>query len=112
MIIQVILGFHTHISSTTFIKCTSIVALSINSTSLTSSQMLIQVISHTYITLEPQAETSVFAKWQDGTVHEAVVLSARENHKEYYVHFVKYDRRMDQWIGRDRIESVVVLSKE
>ena len=59
-----------------------------------------------------EAETGVFAKWQDGTVHEAVVLSARENHKEYYVHFVKYDRRMDQWIGRDRIESVVVLSKE
>ena len=38
-----------------------------------------------------EAETGVFAKWQDGTVHEAVVLSARENHKEYYVHFVKYE---------------------
>ena len=61
-----------------------------------------------------ESETSVFAKWQDGTSHEAVVLSARgeDQDKEYYLHFVKYDRRMDQWVSRDRIESVVVLTKE
>ena len=34
-------------------------ALSINSTSLTSSQMIIQVISHTYVTLEPQIKNKI-----------------------------------------------------
>ena len=47
--------FHTHISSikSTFIKCKYSSSLSLVAHSLI--QMLIQVISHTYITLEPQA---------------------------------------------------------
>jgi histone acetyltransferase MYST1 len=54
-----------------------------------------------------ECDADVYVKWTDGTSHEANILSVRGKGKEYYVHYIEYDRRMDEWITRDRIESVV-----
>ncbi|XP_003241077.1 histone acetyltransferase KAT8-like [Acyrthosiphon pisum] len=44
---------------------------------------------------------------QDGWFHPAEVLDTRfndtEDYFEYYVHYEEYDRRLDEWVQRDRI---------
>ncbi|GFG37149.1 hypothetical protein Cfor_00398 [Coptotermes formosanus] len=43
----------------------------------------------------------------DGSWHPAEVIQTRyndaENHYEYYVHYEGYNRRLDEWVQRDRV---------
>lgn len=46
--------------------------------------------------------------WTDETQHTAKVIDVREktkdgSGKEYYVHYVDHDRRMDEWVTIDRV---------
>lgn len=47
---------------------------------------------------------------QDGTLHEAAIIQSRivneiKNEREYYVHYSGLNRRLDQWITLDQIQS-------
>lgn len=51
----------------------------------------------------------VMCKWKDGSIHQAEIVEERQSRKapderEYYVHYVNYNRRLDDWVSRDRIE--------
>lgn len=57
-------------------------------------------------------DQDVSAKWPDGTTHRASIQRLRElkatksggpSEFEYYVHYINYDRRMDEWVTSDRI---------
>lgn len=44
----------------------------------------------------------------DGTFHEATIIQAREigdKAKEYYIHYSGLNRRLDQWVSADQIQS-------
>ena len=73
-------------------------------------------------TLAPEIGSIVIGIWSDGTQHKANVVDRRlvkdvelkvelvggsMEHFEYYLHYLDYDRRMDEWIGADKIVRIV-----
>ncbi|KAK8809530.1 hypothetical protein WA158_000473 [Blastocystis sp. Blastoise] len=68
------------------------------------------------------ADQIVVAEWKDKTVHDAKIISIRmiqqeKNRKEqkekyeYYIHFIGYDRRLDEWVTESNFESAKVSIK-
>jgi hypothetical protein len=62
-------------------------------------------------TLPLKVDTVVRAKWLDGAYHLARVVSTRlrpgakdETDKEYYMHFINMNRRMDTWVTADAMD--------
>ena len=64
----------------------------------------------------------VWASWLDGTKHEAELIEERSskkqssfssssssssNEKEFYVHYVNYNRRLDEWVTIDRLRGKI-----
>lgn len=52
---------------------------------------------------------------QDGTLHEATIIQARETDdktKEYYVHYSGLNRRLDQWVTFDQILPLNAIEDE
>eukprot|EP00668_Euglena_longa_P002482 GGOE01002896.1.p1 GENE.GGOE01002896.1~~GGOE01002896.1.p1 ORF type:complete len:462 (-),score=127.91 GGOE01002896.1:125-1510(-) len=46
-------------------------------------------------------------RWRDGNYYEAEVLEVREQpdgSHSYYVHFLPFDRRLDEWVADDRLD--------
>lgn len=51
----------------------------------------------------------------DGTLHEATIIQTRETEnktKEYYVHYSGLNRRLDQWVTVDQIQSANTIEDE
>ena len=68
-----------------------------------------------------EVDQEITCAWTDGTIHKSIVIDRRRRkdfnsdkygspnqfeHFDYYVHYVDYDRRMDEWVMYDRIASV------
>jgi len=63
----------------------------------------------------------VWASWLDGTKHEAELIEERSSkkqsssssssssssEKEFYVHYVNYNRRLDEWVTVDRLRGKI-----
>ncbi|EGD83389.1 hypothetical protein PTSG_03996 [Salpingoeca rosetta] len=55
----------------------------------------------------PLIGSVVLVSWDDNSTHEATVVQSRERRPgqlEYYVHYLAYDRRMDEWVALSRID--------
>lgn len=51
----------------------------------------------------------------DGSLHEATIIQTRETEnrtKEYYVHYSGLNRRLDQWVTVDQIQSANTIEDE
>eukprot|EP00049_Salpingoeca_infusionum_P024139 m.14945 g.14945 ORF g.14945 m.14945 type:complete len:477 (-) comp6462_c0_seq1:1294-2724(-) len=47
------------------------------------------------------------ARWKNGTTHDATIIDIRDKNgtpSEVYVHYNAFDRRLDEWIGLDRLD--------
>jgi histone acetyltransferase MYST1 len=55
-------------------------------------------------------------KWRDGTFHKAEILEQKEGQipgsSEYYVHYVDFNRRLDEWVSEDRIDFESISSSK
>lgn len=52
---------------------------------------------------------------QDGSLHEATIIQAREltaNQHEYYVHYAGLNRRLDQWVTKEQILPASAIEAE
>lgn len=43
-------------------------------------------------------------RWKDGSPHLADILSIGTDRKQFYVHYVDFNRRLDEWISADRVD--------
>lgn len=62
-------------------------------------------------TLPLKVDTVIKTKWLDGAYHLARVVSTRprpggkdDTDKEYYMHFINMNRRMDTWLTADAMD--------
>lgn len=52
---------------------------------------------------------------QDGTLHEATIIQARDTEdkcREFYVHYSGLNRRLDQWVRADQILSANAIDSD
>ncbi|XP_004349255.1 MYST histone acetyltransferase 1 [Capsaspora owczarzaki ATCC 30864] len=52
------------------------------------------------------------ARWQDGTWHRAEIIETRPTLGDYYVHYIDFNRRLDEWVSPDRLDFATVESAE
>jgi len=50
--------------------------------------------------------THVNCKWRDENYHKCEIIDSREgeNGLEYYVHYLEFNRRLDEWITADKVD--------
>ncbi len=56
-----------------------------------------------------QIADHLIVQWVDGSEHAAEVVELRDaanGSRELYVHYLGYDRRLDEWIVEGRVKSV------
>eukprot|EP00274_Cyanoptyche_gloeocystis_P001188 CAMPEP_0196664416 /NCGR_PEP_ID=MMETSP1086-20130531/57088_1 /TAXON_ID=77921 /ORGANISM="Cyanoptyche gloeocystis , Strain SAG4.97" /LENGTH=128 /DNA_ID=CAMNT_0042000709 /DNA_START=47 /DNA_END=430 /DNA_ORIENTATION=- len=54
------------------------------------------------------------AKWRDGKYYDSEILDKRHREEssgewEYYVHYTDFNRRMDEWVTEDRLDTSHLL---
>ena len=66
--------------------------------------------------------STVKCLWRDGQYHSARILERRsqpeggsgggEGAMEYYVHYVEFNRRMDEWVAGDKLDLSTAVRPE
>jgi len=58
--------------------------------------------------------TVVECAWRDSTMHKCEIIDSREatNGIEYYVHYVDFNRRLDEWVPEDKLDMDTVETKD
>jgi len=61
--------------------------------------------------------TTIYCKWRDEDFHKCEVIDKRETvdrpgEYEYYVHYVEFNRRLDEWIPEDKVDFTRIEAKE
>jgi histone acetyltransferase MYST1 len=56
------------------------------------------------------------SKWRDGQFHDCEVIERRPGEKEgtyeYYIHYAEFNRRLDEWIAEDKLETRKSVEKK
>jgi len=59
--------------------------------------------------------TQIFCKWsRDNEFHKCEIIDVREGPQgfEYYVHFVEFNKRLDQWVSEKDLDFSTIQTKE
>jgi len=50
--------------------------------------------------------THVNCKWRDENYHKCEIIDSREGEHglEYYVHYLEFNRRLDEWTTADKVD--------
>lgn len=67
--------------------------------------------------MPPKVEVGnlVDARWRDGEYHKCEIIDRREAEGgkiEYYVHYLEFNRRLDEWIDESKLDFSTVQNKE
>lgn len=58
----------------------------------------------------------VSCKWRDEELHKCEIIEVKEGTKpgtwDYYVHYVEFNRRLDEWVSEDRLDLNSAETKE
>jgi len=60
------------------------------------------------------AGTFVMCQWRDNIYHKCEIIETRESEhgREYYIHYVEFNRRLDEWVSAERLDMSTVETKE